>query len=72
MTKLDPHAAAALALRSAVSVCIANLCKDLEKAGKALERVPCMKVEGRAQVALAAKLRKQAERAGWVMAGNGK
>jgi hypothetical protein len=69
MNTTDPHTAAALALRSTIARAVSGLASDLEKAGKALERVPCMKVEGRAQVALAAKLRKQAERAGWVTAG---
>lgn len=62
--KVNPHTLAARSLKAALSRCVNDLIDDLERGGRAHMAVACMKVEGRAQVALASKLREQAKKAG--------
>ncbi|MGQ3051070.1 MAG: hypothetical protein ACT6S0_04735 [Roseateles sp.] len=64
MPKNDPHKLAKRSLRAVLSRCVNDLIDDLERGGRAHMALPCMKVEGRAQVDLAGKLREQARKAG--------
>lgn len=64
MATTDPHTLAKRALKATLSRCVNDLIDDLERGGRAHMAVACMKVEGRAQVDLAGKLREQARKAG--------
>ncbi|RZL40149.1 MAG: hypothetical protein EOP35_01705 [Rubrivivax sp.] len=64
MHSTDPHTLAKRAVKAALSRCVRGLIADLDGAGRAHMAIPAMRVEGRAQVALADKLRKRAEKAG--------
>ena len=64
MTKQDPHTAAAQALRTTLQRCVRGLIAELDREGRAAMRIACTRIEGRAQVDMADKLRKRAEKAG--------
>lgn len=64
MPNTDPNKRAAAHLKATLSRCVNDLIDDLERGGRAHMALPCMAVEGRAQVEMADKLREQARKAG--------
>ena len=52
-------------MRAEMARVIRGLIAQLERQGRAASRIPAMKVEGREQLDLAARLRDEAKRTGW-------
>lgn len=65
MDRTDPNDRAAAAMRAEMARAIRGLIAQLEREGRASLRIPALKVEGREQLAIAARLRDEARRSGW-------
>lgn len=62
---MDLHAWAEEAVRNTLARCVRSLIAELEREGRAAMRIQCTRLDGRAQVAMADKLRKDAKKAGF-------
>lgn len=61
----DQHVRAAAAMRAELARAIRGLIAELERNGRAASRIKATALEGREQLAMAAKLRAEAKRSGW-------
>lgn len=64
MKEGELHDWAEAAVQTTLARCVRGLIAELDRGGRANMRVPALRVEGRAQIAMAEQIREEAKKAG--------